>query len=61
MTHNFCPFIKATCRKDCAFYHPSNSDECLLAGRLNLINDTEYDQLEEINTKLREINSKIQR
>lgn len=54
---NFCPFIKDSCRKDCVFFRKlaiSGGDvtNCLIAGKLDAINDYQSDQLTEISQKI---------
>ena len=51
----FCPFINGDCRKDCTFHchkvagtELSGITECLIASKLDSVNDTQTDQLSEI-------------
>lgn len=53
MDKKFCPFIKDLCRDDCTFHSHNTAignsvHDCLIAIKLEGINDMEYDQLENI-------------
>jgi len=56
--NNFCPFIKGDCRDDCTFRCRNTTTSqgattCLIASKLDAINEFQHDDLMEIQDKIK--------